>query len=144
MVQMKAHNRQEIIRFCWDLCSGAKCLTKKHSESLNSLLFHPCGTTFSSMPPFSLPNNSNKKSDHSPTCAVIFWQSPRKDYVFLCLSGTCLLFSMCEGKEWAGVPSVVFVGVRLDDMVGERIGFGPLGGKAGRGVKCWCAAGFLH
>lgn len=29
------------------------------------------------------------------------------------------------------MPSVVFVGVRLDDMVREGIGFGPLGGKGG-------------
>lgn len=32
------------------------------------------------------------------------------------------------------MPSDVFVGVRRADMVGEGIGFGPLGGKA-RGVR---------
>ena len=86
--------------------------------------------------------------NHCPTCSVIFWQSPRKNYVFLCLSGSCLLFSMCEGKKWVGEASDVFVGVRLDDMVREGIGFGPLGGKGSRGarreLKYWCATGFCH
>lgn len=43
-------------------------------------------------------------SDDFPTYIVIFWQSPRKNYIFLCLSGSCLLFSMCKGKKWVGVP----------------------------------------
>lgn len=29
----------------------------------------------------------------------------------------------------------MFVGVRLDDMVREGIGFGPLGGKGSRGAR---------
>lgn len=60
---------------------------------------------------------------------VMFWPSPRKNYIFLCLPGVYLLFSMCEGKKWAGVPSDVFVGVEHDDMVRKGKGFGPLGGK---------------
>ncbi len=31
------------------------------------------------------------------------------------------------------MPSDVFVGGRLDDMVREGLGFGPLGGKGGGG-----------
>lgn len=69
----------------------------------------------------------------------MLWQAPRKNYSFLCFPDACLLFSMCERKKWAGVPSDVFVGVRHDDMVRKGIGFGPLGGKRrGReGVGGW-------
>lgn len=77
-----------------------------------------------------------KSSNRCPTRIVIFWQSPRKNYIFLCLSGSCLLFSMCEGKKWVGVPPWCVCG-RLDDMVGngEGMDLGPLGGKGREGVE---------
>lgn len=93
---------------------------------------------FSSFSPSCLPffpAGQFKNSDHRPTRIVIFWQSPRKNYIFLCLSGSCLLFSMCEGKKWVGMPLDVFVGVKLDDMVEEGMGLGPLGGKGREGVE---------
>ena len=79
-----------------------------------------------------------RKSDHCPTRSVIFWMSPSESCIFLCLSGSCLLFSMCEGKKWAVVPSDLFVGVRRDDMVQEGIGFSPVGGRGRtREGACW-------
>lgn len=50
------------------------------------------------------PPGQFKNSNHRPTRIVIFWQSPRKNCIFLCLSGSCLLFSMCKGKKWVGMP----------------------------------------
>lgn len=64
-------------------------------------------------------------------------------YAFLCLSGSCLFFSVCERKKWAGVPLDVFVGVRLDDMVRVGIVFGPLGGKGWEGFEILMRHRFL-
>lgn len=88
---------------------------------------------FSLVPPFFSPEQF-KNSNHCPTRIVIFWQSPRKNYIFLCLSGSCLLFFMWEGKKWVGVPPQRVCG-RLDDMVGEGMALGPLGGKGREGVE---------
>lgn len=126
---------------CWDFLLWSKVLNRHWLGRNNTMkLWTPyCSIHVVTFSPTCLPFfccifKQVKKSDHCPMCIVIFWQSPRKNYIFLCLSGSCLLFSVCEGKKWVGVPSDVFVGVRLDDMVREGIGFGPLGGK-GRGVR---------
>lgn len=80
-----------------------------------------------------------------PVCIVMFWLPSRKNYNFLCLSGSCLFFSVCERKKWVGAtpPPHAFVGVNLDDMAVAGMNSGPLGGK-GRGGKYWCIIGFCH
>lgn len=39
-----------------------------------------------------------KNSHHCPVCIVMFWLPPRKNYIFLCLSGS-LFFSVCDRKK---------------------------------------------
>lgn len=43
-----------------------------------------------------------KNPHRYPVYIVMFWLSSRKNYIFLCLSGSCLFFSVCERKKWVG------------------------------------------
>jgi len=124
------------------VCSRLKHCTDTNMSLLNSAkaLYH---NTFLCTRPFSvvfLSNKTPQKIDHCPMCIVMLCQSPRKSYVFLCWSGSCLLFSMCEGgKSELECPQTCLWEWGLMTWLGFR-SFGrkreeERGGGGGGGIK---------